>query len=108
MRRGGPRTAAAARLAPLAPLARAQMIEIATFLSPYLLSCQGDRVAMGHGVEVRYPFLDPDVVDFCTRLPRRIRAPRACSTRSCLRKMAFAVTCRRTSGSARRNRTGPL
>jgi len=55
------------------PLARAQMIEIATFLSPYLLCFQGDRVAMGHGVEVRYPFLDPDVVEFCTRLPGRMR-----------------------------------
>jgi asparagine synthase (glutamine-hydrolysing) len=51
------------------PLARAQWVEIATFLSPYLLSHQGDRVAMAHGVEVRYPFLDPDVVDFCAGLP---------------------------------------
>jgi asparagine synthase (glutamine-hydrolysing) len=51
------------------PLARAQGIEMATFLSPYLLSSQGDRVAMGNGVEVRYPFLDPDVVAFCTALP---------------------------------------
>ncbi len=55
------------------PLARAQAVEIATFLSPYLLSYQGDRVAMGHGVEVRYPFLDPEVVEFCTRLPGRMR-----------------------------------
>ena len=55
------------------PLARAQMIEIVTFLSPYLLCCQGDRVAMGHGVEVRYPFLDPDVVDLCASLPGRMR-----------------------------------
>ena len=55
------------------PLARAQMIEIATFMSSYLLASQGDRVAMGHGVEVRYPFLDPEVVDFCTRLPARMR-----------------------------------
>jgi len=51
------------------PLARAQWVEIATFLSSYLLSSQGDRVAMAHGVEVRYPFLDPDVVDFCAGLP---------------------------------------
>jgi len=55
------------------PLARAQMIEIHTFLSSYLLSCQGDRVAMGHGVEVRYPFLDPEVFDFCARLPTRLK-----------------------------------
>ncbi|HEX6570283.1 MAG TPA: asparagine synthase (glutamine-hydrolyzing), partial [Acidimicrobiales bacterium] len=51
------------------PLARAQWVEIATFMSSYLLSCQGDRVAMAHGVEVRYPFLDPDVVDLCAALP---------------------------------------
>ncbi len=51
------------------PLARAQWVEVATFLSPYLLAYQGDRVAMAHGVEVRYPFLDPDVVDFCAGLP---------------------------------------
>ena len=55
------------------PLGRAQMIEIQTFLSSYLLQCQGDRVAMAHGVEVRYPFLDPDVVDFCARLPDRLK-----------------------------------
>ena len=51
------------------PLARAQWVEIATFMSPYLLACQGDRVAMAHGVEVRYPFLDPEVVDLCSSLP---------------------------------------
>jgi len=55
------------------PLARAQAIEMATFLSPYLLCSQGDRVAMAHSVEVRYPFLDPQVVDFCCRLPGRFK-----------------------------------
>ena len=55
------------------PLARAQMIEIDTFLTAHLLSCQGDRVAMAHGVEARYPYLDPDVVDFCAGLPARLK-----------------------------------
>lgn len=53
------------------PLARAQLIEVNSFMSSYLLSSQGDRVAMAHGVEVRYPFLDPDVIDFCMALPKR-------------------------------------
>ena len=53
------------------PLARAQYIEIDAFMSSYLLSCQGDRVAMAHGVEARYPYLDPDVVDFCFTLEKR-------------------------------------
>jgi asparagine synthase (glutamine-hydrolysing) len=55
------------------PLARAQLIEVVTFLSGYLLSCQGDRVAMAHGVEVRYPFLDPEVVALCNALPGRAK-----------------------------------
>ncbi len=52
-------------------LTRAQFIEIQSFMSSYLLSCQGDRVAMAHGVEVRYPFLDPELVDFALALPKR-------------------------------------
>lgn len=51
------------------PLGRAQYMEIKTFLSPYLLSSQGDRMAMGNSVEGRYPFLDYRVVEFCNRLP---------------------------------------
>ena len=53
------------------PLTRAQHIEMHGFMSSYLLSCQGDRVAMAHGVEARYPFLDPDLVDFCLSLSKR-------------------------------------
>ena len=29
----------------------------------------GDRNSMAHGVEVRYPFLDYDLVDLCMSLP---------------------------------------
>ncbi len=51
------------------PLAQAQYLEISTFLSPYLLSSQGDRMAMGNSVEGRYPFLDYRMVEFASRLP---------------------------------------
>jgi len=51
------------------PLAKAQYLEMVTFLSPYLLSSQGDRMGMGHSVEGRFPFLDVRVVEFCNRLP---------------------------------------
>ena len=50
-------------------LGQAQYLEIVTFLSSYLLAAQGDRVAMGHSVEGRFPFLDVRVVEFCNRLP---------------------------------------
>jgi asparagine synthase (glutamine-hydrolysing) len=39
------------------------------FLSNYLLSSQGDRVAMAHSLEIRLPFLDYRVIDFAARLP---------------------------------------
>ncbi|BDU74127.1 asparagine synthase (glutamine-hydrolyzing) [Mesoterricola silvestris] len=51
------------------PLHQAQFLEISIFLSQYLLSSQSDRMAMGHSVEGRFPFLDYRVVDFCNRLP---------------------------------------
>ena len=53
----------------LDPLAKAQYIEITTFLSGYLLSSQGDRMGMANSVEGRYPFLDHRIIEFCTTLP---------------------------------------
>ena len=52
---------------------RAQFLEAAFFLPGYLLSSQGDRVAMAHAVESRYPFLDHRVVEFATALPLRLK-----------------------------------
>jgi len=40
-------------------------------MSNYLLSSQGDRVAMAHSVEIRLPFLDPRVIDFAARVPSK-------------------------------------
>lgn len=50
-------------------LGQAQYLEMTIFLSQYLLSSQGDRVAMAHSVEGRYPFLDYRLVEFGSRLP---------------------------------------
>jgi asparagine synthase (glutamine-hydrolysing) len=53
----------------LDPLARAQFIELTVFMSGYLLSAQGDRMAMANSVEGRYPFLDHRIIEFCASLP---------------------------------------
>lgn len=50
-------------------LSKAQYIEMAVFMSNYLLSSQGDRVAMGHSVEIRLPFLDFRLIEFMSRVP---------------------------------------
>jgi len=50
-------------------LAKAQWLETTIFMSGYLLSSQGDRMAMANSVEGRYPFLDHRVIEFCNNLP---------------------------------------
>jgi asparagine synthase (glutamine-hydrolysing) len=55
------------------PLSRAQYIEMTTLLSGNLLSSQGDRMMMGNSVEGRFPFLDYRVIEFCAKLPPRMK-----------------------------------
>ena len=54
-------------------LGQAQFLEISIFLSEYLLCSQGDRMAMAHSVEGRYPFLDHRVVEFANQLPSQVK-----------------------------------
>ncbi len=54
-------------------LAQAQFLETSIFMSQYLLSSQGDRVAMAHSIEGRFPFLDYRLVEFCNRLPPSLK-----------------------------------
>ncbi len=49
-------------------LSRAQWLEATIFTSGYLLSSQGERMAMAHSVDGRYPFMDHRVIEFCMKL----------------------------------------
>ena len=51
----------------------AQYLETKTLLGNYLLSSQGDRMAMAHSIEGRYPFLDHRVVEFACTIPVKLR-----------------------------------
>jgi asparagine synthase (glutamine-hydrolysing) len=53
------------------PFAQAQYLEATILLPGYILSSQGDRVAMGRSVEGRYPFLDVRVMEWAGRLDAR-------------------------------------
>ncbi|MEZ5786959.1 MAG: asparagine synthase (glutamine-hydrolyzing) [Xanthobacteraceae bacterium] len=55
------------------PLSQAQYLETAFLLPGYILSSQGDRAAMAHAVEGRFPFLDTRVIDFATRIPPQLK-----------------------------------
>lgn len=54
---------------------RAQYLETSYLLPGYILSSQGDRPAMAHAVEGRFPFLDSRVVEFASSLPLLFKMP---------------------------------
>jgi asparagine synthase (glutamine-hydrolysing) len=55
------------------PLSKAQYLESTLFMSNYLLSSQGDRMAMANSIEGRFPFLDHRVVELASRMPAKLR-----------------------------------
>ena len=54
-------------------VARAQYLEMTTFLAGYLLSSQGDRMLMGNSVEGRFPFLDHELAELAGSLPAAVK-----------------------------------
>lgn len=54
-------------------LSKAQYIETTKLLPGYILSSQGDRMAMANSVEGRFPFLDHRVVEFCCAIPPNLK-----------------------------------
>jgi asparagine synthase (glutamine-hydrolysing) len=71
-------------------LNRAAYLEMTTLLSTYLLSAQGDRMAMAHGVEGRFPFLDHRLFEFAASLPTGSRL-RGLREKEILRRWASRV-----------------
>ena len=54
---------------------KAQLIEIDTLLTGYLLCSQGDRMTMAHGVEGRYPYLDDIFTNELAEISSNTKAP---------------------------------
>lgn len=50
---------------------QAQYLEMSIFMSNYLLSSQGDRVAMAHSLEIRLPYLDHRLIELMARVPAK-------------------------------------
>ncbi len=51
------------------PLHQRSYLDFKLRLVDHLVADHGDRMAMANSVEARYPFLDPDIMAFATRLP---------------------------------------
>jgi asparagine synthase (glutamine-hydrolysing) len=71
-------------------LNQAAYLEMTTLLSPYLLSSQGDRMSMAHGVEGRFPFLDHRLFEFAAALPTGSRL-RGLREKEILRRWASRI-----------------
>jgi asparagine synthase (glutamine-hydrolysing) len=71
-------------------LNQAAYLEMTTFFSPYTLGAQADRVAMAHGVENRFPFLDPHLFEFAASLPTGSRL-RGLKDKEILRRWASRI-----------------
>jgi asparagine synthase (glutamine-hydrolysing) len=54
-------------------LSQAQYLEATGLLPGYILSSQGDRMAMANSVEGRYPFLDHRVIEFACKIPPKLK-----------------------------------
>ncbi len=55
------------------PLHQAQYLETRFLLPGYILSSQGDRMAMAHGVEGRFPFLDHRLIERAAAIPPEMK-----------------------------------
>lgn len=52
---------------------QAQYLETTGILPGYILSSQGDRMAMANSIECRSPFLDVRLMEFASQLPPRLK-----------------------------------
>ncbi|MFS4449716.1 asparagine synthase (glutamine-hydrolyzing) [Maribacter sp. 2307UL18-2] len=54
-------------------LSRRSYVDYKLRLVDHLISDHGDRMAMANSVEIRYPFLDKEIVEFTTRIPSELK-----------------------------------
>jgi asparagine synthase (glutamine-hydrolysing) len=81
---------------------QAEYLELMYLLPGYILSSQGDRMAMASAVEGRYPFLDYRVVEFGAKLPPTLKM-RVLDEKHLLRRVATGLV----PESIRRRRKQP-
>ena len=75
------------RYASWPPFCQAQYLEAALLLPGYILSSQGDRMAMANSIEGRFPYLDHRVIELASRLDPRLKM-RALDEKYLLKRVA--------------------
>jgi asparagine synthase (glutamine-hydrolysing) len=51
------------------PVHKRSYLDFKLRLAGHLIADHGDRMAMANSIEARYPFLDPNLVDYCRHIP---------------------------------------
>ena len=64
-----------ARCRELPTLSRMSYVDLTTWM-PDALLLKADRMSMAHSLELRVPFLDHKLVEFCARLPENLKIRR--------------------------------
>ncbi len=73
------------------PLNQSLYFGYKSILPGLLLNQKGDRPAMSHSVETRYPFLDEDVIDFCAKLHPKWKLRGLTRDKHVLREMSAGI-----------------
>jgi asparagine synthase (glutamine-hydrolysing) len=55
------------------PLHKRSYLDFKLRLGHHLIADHGDRMTMANSIEARYPFLDIDLVEFCTQIPPELK-----------------------------------
>jgi len=61
------------RLCGIDPVHKRSYLDFKLRLAGHLIADHGDRMAMANSIEARYPFLDPELVDFCRWIPPQLK-----------------------------------
>ncbi|TCI85721.1 asparagine synthase (glutamine-hydrolyzing) [Tenacibaculum sp. M341] len=76
------------RIANRSTLNKRAYIDYKLRLTDHLISDHGDRMAMANSVEVRFPFLDKNIVEFSTKVPDSLKLSEDFIEKYILKKMA--------------------
>jgi asparagine synthase (glutamine-hydrolysing) len=88
-------------------LRQLQIADVQEYLPNDILT-KSDRMSMAHGLEVRAPFLDPDLAEFALRLPEAMKLPWFGAGKRVLRRLAERTYGAEVSNAAKQGFSIPV
>jgi asparagine synthase (glutamine-hydrolysing) len=101
------RLAVAHRLPSHPTLRQLQAVDVSEYLPNDILA-KGDRMTMAHGLELRAPFLEPELAEFALRLPARFKVGLSGRPKRILRALAARAYGVATAGARKQGFSIPV